>query len=104
MAKIVKISKEEASKRLGDVPDEKRFWCQDGKVVKNLKELGKALNDISDETFHYHSSGGGRNDFSNWIRDVVGDGKLANDLTKARSRIQASKAVAQRVSFLQNKT
>jgi len=102
MVKIVKISKEEANRRLGDVPDEKRFWCQDGRVVKNFKELEKALNDMSDETFHHHA-GGGRNDFSSWIRDVVGDDKLANDLSKAKSRIQASKAVAQRISFLKSK-
>jgi hypothetical protein len=102
MAKIIKISKEEASRRLGDVPDGKHFWCQDGKVVKNLKELEKALNNMSDETFHYHS-GEGRNDFSNWIRDVVGDNKLANDLSKAKSRIRAGNAVAQRISFLQSK-
>jgi len=102
MAKIVRISKEEASRRLGDVPDEKRFWCHDGKLIKNLGELEKALNDMSDETFHYHL-GEGRNDFSNWIRDVVGDDKLAKDLSKAKSHIQSSKAVAQRISFLQSK-
>jgi len=103
MVKIVKISKEEANRRLGDVPDEKRFWCQDGKLIKNIGELGKALNDMSDETFHYHS-GEERSDFSNWIRDVVGDVKLAKDITKAGSRTQANKAVAQRIAFLQNKT
>jgi hypothetical protein len=102
MAKIIKISKEEASRRLGDVPDGKHFWCHDGKLIKNVGELEKALNDMGDETFHYHSVEG-RNDFSNWIRDVVGDEKLANDLSKAKSRIQASKAVAQRISFLQSK-
>jgi hypothetical protein len=103
MAKIVRISKEEAYRRLGDVGDDKRFWCQDGKVIKNLKELEEALTNMSDETFHYHS-GEERNDFSNWIGDVLGDEKLARDLSKARSRIQASKAIAQRISFLQNKT
>jgi hypothetical protein len=102
MAKIVRISKEEANRRLGYVPDAKRFWCQDGKVVKSLKELEKALNDMSDETFHYHT-GEGRNDFTSWIGDVVGDNKLAKDLSKAKSRMQASKAVAQRISFLQSK-
>ena len=64
MAKIVKISKEEANRRLGDVLDGKHLWCHDGKVVKNLKELEEALNNMSDETFHHHS-GEGRNDFSN---------------------------------------
>jgi hypothetical protein len=102
MVKIVKISKEEAKRRLGDVPDDKRFWCHDGKTIKNLKELRKALNDMSDETFHYHL-GGGRNDFSKWIREVVGDDKLAEALSKARSRMQASRAVADRISFLESK-
>jgi len=102
MAKIVKISGDEANRRLGNVPDEKGFWCNDGKLIKNLGELEKALNDMSDETFRYHS-GEGRNDFSNWLREVVGDEKLAKDLSKAKSRIQASKAVAQRLSFLRSK-
>jgi hypothetical protein len=102
MVKIVKISKEEANRRLGDVPDEKRFWCHNGKLLKNLGELEKALNDMSDDTFHYHCSEG-RNDFGNWIRDVAGDGKLANDLSKAKSRIQAGKAVTKRISFLRSK-
>jgi hypothetical protein len=103
MVKIVKISKEEAKRRLGDVPDDKRFWCHDGRNVKNLRELRKALIDVSDETFHYHS-GGERNDFSKWVREVVGDDKLAGDLGKTKSRIQASKAVAARISFLEGKT
>lgn len=102
MARIIKISKEEAQRRLADVPDDKRFWCQDGKAVRNLKELRKSLIDISDETFRHHVSEG-KNDFSKWIRDVVGDNKLANDLSKAKSRIQASQAVAERISFLETK-
>jgi hypothetical protein len=102
MVKIAKVSKEEAKKRLGDVPDNKRFWCHDGKVIKNLRELRKALIDMSDETFHYHS-GEGRNDFSKWIREVVGDDKLAEDISKTKSRMQASQAVAQMISFLESK-
>ncbi len=102
MVKIVKISKEEAKRRLGDVPDDKRFWCHDGKTIKNVKELRKALTDMSDETFHYHLREG-RNDFSKWIKEVVGDEKLANELSKVRSRIQASQAVAARISFLESK-
>jgi len=102
MAKIVRISKEEAKRRLGDVSDDKRFWCRDGKSIKNLRELGKALVDISDDTYHHHA-GEGRNDFSKWVREVVGDGTLANELSKAKSQVQASQVVAKRISFLQSK-
>ena len=103
MVKIVKISREEAKRRLGDVPDDKRFWCHDGKTIKNVREFRKALTDMSDETFHYHLSEG-RNDFSKWVREGVGDDKLAGDLGKTKSRIEASKAVAERISFLESKT
>ena len=102
MARIIKISREEASRRLGDALDEKRFWCHDGRFIKSLKELSKALQDMSDETFRYHS-GEGKSDFSNWVRDVIGDDKLARDLGKASSGVQASQAVAERVSFLERK-
>ena len=102
MVKIIKITKEEATRRLGDVPDDKRFWCHDGKVIKNLRELGKAFIDINGDTYHYHF-GEGRNDFSTWVREVVGDGTLANELGRAKSQMQASQVVAKRISFLESK-
>jgi len=102
MPKIIKISREEAARRLGDVPDDNRFWCHDGRTIKSLGELGEALDDMTDETF-YHHSGEGRNDFSKWTREVVGDGTLANELSKAKSRMHASQAVAKRMSFLKSK-
>jgi hypothetical protein len=102
MPKIIRISREEAQRRLADVPDEKRFWCQDGRNIKNLSELGKALVDISDGSYHYHS-GEGRSDFSKWVREVVGDGTLANELSKAKSQMHAAQAVAKRISFLESK-
>jgi hypothetical protein len=99
MAKIVKVSREEANRRLGNVPDDKRFWCQDGKVVKNLKELEEALNNMSDETFHYHSVED-KNDFSNWVRDVVGDTALANQLQKATTQATSAYRVETRLNWL----
>jgi hypothetical protein len=102
MFRTAKIGKEEAKRRLGDVADDKRFWCHDGKVIKNLREFREALVDMTDETFHYHL-GGGRNDFSKWVREVVGDDKLAENLSKATSRSQADQAVRQRISFLERK-
>jgi hypothetical protein len=102
MVKVVRISKEEAKRRLGDVPDDKHFWCHDGKSIKNLAELRKALIDMSDETFHHHLEGE-RNDFSKWVREVVGDEQLASDLAKAKSRLQASRVVAERISLLESR-
>jgi len=102
MARIIRISKEEAQRRLADVPDEKHFWFRDGRSIRNLRELEGALVDISDDIYHHHS-GEGRNDFSKWVREVVGDGTLANELNKAKSRTHARQAVAKRISFLEGK-
>ena len=100
---MVRITKEIAGNMLGEVPDGKRFYCTDGRIVKNLPELELALKEMSEETFRYHSSEA-KTDFSNWVRDVIGDEKLSRDLQKSTSRTQAVKKVADRIAWLHNKT
>ena len=94
MAKIVKISKEEASRRLGDVPGEKCFWCQDGKVARNLKQLEEDLNGMSDETFRYHSRED-RNDSGSKRQNGS-----RTDRTPARFMFDENSILAYRVWFL----
>jgi len=100
---MTRITKEIAGKMLGEVPNGKQFYCNDGRVLKNLPELELALKEISEETFCYHSSET-KSDFSNWVRDVIGDEKLSRDLQKSASRTQAVKKVADRIAWLHNKT
>ncbi len=102
MVKIIKITKAIARERLADVPQEKQFWCSDGRVLKSLSELAAALKEISDETFRYHSNET-KNDFGSWVRDVIGDDKLFRDLQKSKTQAQAAKAVANRVIWLKKK-
>jgi hypothetical protein len=99
---MIRITKSRAEKMLGDVPAEKRFWCQDGQVLKNLPELEKALRNMKEATFRHHASEA-RNDFSNWVRDVIGDEKLSSDLLKSTTRAQAAKSVASRIASLKQK-
>ena len=87
---------------LGDVPEYKQFFCNDGKVLKNISELSIALSGMSDETFSYHSNAT-KTDFSKWAKDVIGDEKLAIDLQKSGNRIKASKAVFDRIAWLRTK-
>jgi len=99
---MVKVTKTIAEGWLADVPQEKRFWCSDGRVLKNLAELEAALKEMSEETFRYHSSES-KSDFSNWVRDVIGDEKLSGDLRKSTTRAQAAKSVASRIAWLRSK-
>ncbi len=97
-----RISRKEAKKFLAKVSEENVFWCSDGNVLRDINELKDALARMSDQTFCYHSNDEKR-DFSNWIRDVVGDVKLAQSLETAPDRQNAARIVEERCSLLMNK-
>jgi len=96
----MKISKKLAKNYLANTPEENLFWCSDGRVFKNLKELLTGLREMSKDTFNFHVNRY-KNDFSNWIRDVIGDKKLAEDLMKARTKNAATKIVSTRIRTLE---
>ena len=87
---------------LMEADGDKRFFCQDGQVSKNLKELIDCLNRMTEEAFRHHVTSE-KNDFSNWIRDVLGDVTLASDLGSASSPAEAGRIVAERINRLQKR-
>jgi hypothetical protein len=99
---MARITKDVAEKWLANVPDEVVFRCHNGRTMRNLRELEHSLSGMADETFTYHTAEG-RNDFSQWVRDIFGDEKLAKDLAKSLNREQAARAVSNRVAFLESK-
>jgi len=99
---MVRITRSVAEKRLGNASHDKQFWCHDGRYLKNLRELEAALEQMTEETFRYHVNET-KNDFSAWVRDVIGDEKLSSDLRKSTSRTQAAKCVADRIAWLSGK-
>ena len=99
---MVRMTRSVAEARLVDVPEEKRFWCQDGRYLKNLEELKSALEEMTEETFRFHSNDI-KTDFSNWVKDVIGEDKLARDLQKCTTPAQAARYVAERIQWFQSK-
>lgn len=99
---MTKILKEHAERRLAPVPEQYVFWCHDGQILKSIKELKQALELMSDETYAYHANRE-KNDFSKWIRDIIGDEKLARDLSKSLDKHQAYDHVKARETFLLGK-
>jgi hypothetical protein len=93
------ITKVEAQKMLGEVPQDKAFWVTDGKIIKKLSDLETALKQMSDDTFRYHVNAE-KNDFYKWVGEVIGDDRLARELLRTTSRLQATKAVGTRISSL----
>ena len=99
---MAKLAGKLAGKRLGDVEPDKRFWCCDGQTLQNLHELKTALVVMSEETYRCHASAT-KNDFSTWVRNVIGDDKLSRDLAKSVTREHAARSVASRIDWLQGR-
>ena len=91
--------KQEAKRLLDNVPEEYVFRCCDGSILHSMKELGAALKTMTDETYAFHVTTG-KNDFTNWVRDIIKDGRLAKNLQKAPNQAQAAKLVDSRISLL----
>jgi hypothetical protein len=87
---------------LDDVPQEYVFWCCDGHILKNLRELRDAFAIMSEDTFAYHVNTA-KNDFCNWVRDIIKDDTLAGDLVKAANTRTAVKVVTERIASLSSK-
>jgi hypothetical protein len=105
MAKKVKVETKtdgQNAKLLDKVPPEYVFYCHDGTTFTNVNELAAGLATMADETFSFHSNLE-KQDFSNWVRDVIGDNKLADDLARAESRLEATEYVVARIAFLSSK-
>jgi hypothetical protein len=96
---MVETLKQEAKRFSADVPEEYVFRCCDGQILRNVKELGDALNTITDETYFFHANTK-KNDFANWARDIIKDERLVKDLQKASNRAQAARLVASRRATL----
>jgi hypothetical protein len=89
----------EAQKELGNVPEEFVFWSCTGQVLRNLKDLKSELDTMSDEAYACHVNAE-KNDFMNWVRDIIKDERLARDLQKAPGRLNAAKLVTRRIDSL----
>lgn len=99
---MARILRRDAEKYLAMVQDEHVFHLHDGRILRDMHELGEALKNMSDETFTYHANEN-KKDFSNWVKEIIGDEKLSRDLAKAPNRNRAAKFVADREAFLSSK-
>jgi len=82
-----------------DVPCAKEFILKDGSVLKNLYELAMHFEKMGDSVFSHHVTES-KNDFSNWINDVMGENMLAKKITgmkKEGMQIEVLKHIVSRL-------
>ncbi len=82
-----------------DISPEKHFWARDGTIIRNLSELEPAIDSMDDETFSFHVNEE-KNDFSSWVRDVIGDSELAEQLSATRDKTRTQLLVLRRILSL----
>jgi len=83
-------------KLLGEAPVEHHFVVADGRKLKNIIELADALETMTEEIFSHHVNEA-KNDFSNWVKDVFYDHSLAEDLSRAKNRLETQIVVLRRL-------
>lgn len=93
------VTSGDAERFLNDVPEEYQFWVNDGTTIRNIEQLAEALRNMNEETFKHHANNE-KKDFSNWLKDIVGDEKLAKELMKNKSKDSAYKKVKERIALL----
>jgi len=96
------LTKNEAIKYLSDVPSEQCFWVNNGPILKNMDELASTLPELNDEIFRYHVNNE-KNDFSSWIKNSIGDQKLANELLSSKNKDSFLKKIKNRLNSLKKK-
>ncbi len=83
--KRVKKKKTEKKDILKNANADHYFFVNDGTVLRNVLDLSKQLDKMADEVFEHHVNGM-RNDFSNWIKYVFKEEKLAEELLKTTNK------------------
>lgn len=87
-------------RKLRSCSNGKQFWAKDGKEYWSLYDLARGLSEMHPETFKHHVSGS-RNDFNKWVKEVVGDGTLAQGLRYLHDKESMAKRVTLRIRFLE---
>jgi len=100
-AKAPALKPADARKYLARVPDDVVFWVHDDGALHDLAELANSLETMTDDTYAHHTNAS-KNDFVNWVRDVIGDQALVTDLARAANRAAATAAVQTRLAKLRS--
>ena len=82
-----RIRMKDYKRALSNTKPEFYFVLNNGQKIKNLFGLVNALDKMPDNIFYHHVNEQ-RNDFSNWINDIFKQKTLANEISKAKNRLE----------------
>lgn len=94
-----KLNSDVAGKLLGDVPSDKGFYLEGSGTISSIEGLYRALGEMDESQFSCYRNNE-KNDFYNWIIQVVGDSRLANEVARAKTKSTTLKKIKQRMDSL----
>jgi hypothetical protein len=83
---------------MADVEPQHYFVTKDGRQIKNMRELAEVLEKMNEDVFTYHVNAQ-KNDFSNWLKDVIRDEELAKEIA-GRSKAETASKISSKVARL----
>jgi hypothetical protein len=96
-----KMTLARAKKILRVVPSPKSFWLCTNEYLRSLNTLALSLEDVSDDVFRYHVDKY-KNDFSNWVKDVIDDKDLAREISRIKTRATLIRKIRENVDESKN--
>jgi hypothetical protein len=84
-------------KSFSEAPEGKQFVLNDGRILKNIKELADALEHMSNDVYAHHVNQD-KNDFASWTEDVLYEKDLAEDLQQLDNQLHAQIAVLKHIA------
>lgn len=84
---------------LSPVEESVAFRTKNGKSVRTLQELHRAILTMDRPVFEHHVDGK-KNDFAQWVQDVFKDGELAAVLRRHQTRAGIARALGSRIGQL----
>ncbi len=79
-----------------EAQEEEQFVVADGRKLGSIADLAYALDDMPNDIFNHHVNEE-KNDFSNWVRDIFNENKLAEDIAKKKSQMEIQLSVMKHV-------
>lgn len=87
-----------APKKLVYATDAESFWTHDGQILNSLAVLRDALPGMSKAVFAYHVTKD-KNDFAEWVEQVLRDAACAADLRKAKTPASARTVIVRHLKL-----
>ena len=90
-------------KVLSDCQPQQAFWTCHGSVLRNIYELVDFIKTHNIWAFLYHvNEDHNKNDFADWIKNVLGDEELANRLQHILDKDRYADIIDQRIKEFEN--